>query len=292
MEQGSAIWKNERATRIGGSEVAAILGISPYRTAFELWEIKTGKKQEPDIGALPHVQRGVTAEKVFRMELESKHLKNFTPKTWRIQGTPYGASDDGYNEELECILEFKAMNLENHLNAQKGIVPPHYEAQIQYNLFCTEGKAKECWFISVRPEDGSSHIVVVKPDPQYQREIKKAVDVFWFEHVLKDIPPPLSDKDYKLVKDEKFQALAIEYKKLYAVKKEADDRLEEIKAALADFAKDHPAVRGNGVRVKRFERKGSVDYSKVPALTGLDLEPYRRPSSSVVEVRFESLLDP
>lgn len=290
MEQGTAIWRNERALRIGGSEVAAILGISPYRTAFELWEIKTGKRAEEDISNLPHVRRGVLAEKVFRMKLESETLKNFTPKVWRIKDTHYGASDDGFNEELGCLLEFKAMSLENHLKAKNGIVPDHYMAQIQYNLFCTEGQAKECWFLSIRPEDETMHKVVVLPDPAYQKEIKKAVDVFWYEHVQKNIPPPLTDKDYKLVRDDKFQALAIEFKKLYADKEAIDDRLEEIKKELQDFAKDHPAVRGNGIRVRRYERKGSIDYSKIPAISNLDLEPYRRPSSSVVEVRLDALV--
>ena len=31
----------DRSKRIGGSDIAAILGISPWKTAFQLWQDKT-----------------------------------------------------------------------------------------------------------------------------------------------------------------------------------------------------------------------------------------------------------
>ena len=37
----------------------------------------------------------------------------------------------------------------------------------------------------------------------------------------------------------------------------------------------HPREQGAGVTVTRFWKAGSVDYKKVPALRGIDLEPYR-----------------
>lgn len=286
MQQGSAIWKQQRSERIGGSEVAAILGISPYMTAYQLWEIKTGKKIQEDISNLPHVQRGVMGEKVCRMRLEAELLKNFTPKTWRIEGTHYGASDDGYNEELSCFLEIKCMGKENHANVEKGIIPAHYMCQVQYNLFVSG--CKEAWFISYRPEDDSLLKIVVKPDAKYQKEIKKAVDIFWLEHVKKDVAPELSDKDFVVIKDDKFQALALEYRQLYAAKKATDVRLEEIKEALKDFAKDHSAIRGNGVRIRKYYKQGPIDYARVPALSGIDLSSFRRPGSLVVDLRLEA----
>lgn len=41
-----AAWLEERRKGIGGSDVAAILGLSPWRTAYQIWEDKTGLAEE------------------------------------------------------------------------------------------------------------------------------------------------------------------------------------------------------------------------------------------------------
>lgn len=42
-------WLQARAGRIGGSDASAILGMNPYRTNIELWQIKTGQLVPEDI---------------------------------------------------------------------------------------------------------------------------------------------------------------------------------------------------------------------------------------------------
>lgn len=41
-----AAWLEERRRGIGGSDVAAVLGLNPYKTPLDLWEDKTGKAEE------------------------------------------------------------------------------------------------------------------------------------------------------------------------------------------------------------------------------------------------------
>ena len=36
-------WLQERSKGIGGSDVATVLGLNPYKTPLSLWEEKTGK---------------------------------------------------------------------------------------------------------------------------------------------------------------------------------------------------------------------------------------------------------
>ena len=45
LEQGSAEWLTLRKSKICASEAAIILGISPWKTPFQLWEEKTGRKE-------------------------------------------------------------------------------------------------------------------------------------------------------------------------------------------------------------------------------------------------------
>lgn len=42
-------WLEERKKGIGGSDVACILGMSPYKSNVELWEEKVGIREAEDI---------------------------------------------------------------------------------------------------------------------------------------------------------------------------------------------------------------------------------------------------
>lgn len=55
-------------------------------------------------------------------------------------------------------------------------------------------------------------------------------------------------------------------------------RLEELASARRTF--------GSGLELLRTVRKGAVDYSAVPELSGVDLERYRKPPVEVIKVSF------
>ena len=59
-------WLEARAGRIGGSDASAILGMNPYRTNIELWQIKTGRLIPEDISDKPYVKYGTEAEQHLR----------------------------------------------------------------------------------------------------------------------------------------------------------------------------------------------------------------------------------
>lgn len=59
-------WLQARAGRIGGSDASAILGMNPYRTNIELWQIKTGQLVPEDISDKPYVKYGTEAEQYLR----------------------------------------------------------------------------------------------------------------------------------------------------------------------------------------------------------------------------------
>ena len=46
---GSPEWTEARRTRLGGSEIAAVLGLSPWTSPFTLWHVKAGSV-EPEPG--------------------------------------------------------------------------------------------------------------------------------------------------------------------------------------------------------------------------------------------------
>ena len=59
-------WLASRLNGIGASEAAAIVGMSPYMSNIELWEIKTRRRAQEDISGKPYVKYGVEAEEIGR----------------------------------------------------------------------------------------------------------------------------------------------------------------------------------------------------------------------------------
>ena len=59
-------WLKNRRCGIGGSDIAAVIGANPFMSNIDLWEIKTGKKEQADISENPRVAYGVQAESHLR----------------------------------------------------------------------------------------------------------------------------------------------------------------------------------------------------------------------------------
>lgn len=272
-----------RKSGCGGSDVAVIMGTSPYKSPYQLWMEKTGKVEPEDISNMPHVRRGIVGEKTARMMLEAEYLKSFVPKFWEGELPYYRCSDDGYNEDLNMFLEIKTMSEKNHKLVADGIIPEYYMAQVQWNLFVS--KCKKALFVSFRPEDGSMYKIEVYANPQMQQEIKDHVDYFWNEYVVKDIAPPLTDKDFVVDDSEEMKNILDEYDSLKATKEAIDNKIEVLRAHLEQRMEGKHAVKSHGHVLQMQTRKGNVDYSKIPELKLIDLEAYRKPATVSLFVR-------
>lgn len=269
-----------RAKGIGGSEIAVIMGLSPYRTPHSLWLEKTGRKMPVDIGNLPHVQRGRLSEIAARAMIERDMGLSFKPKMWTKEGSICRASDDGWSLEENIILELKAMGRKAHEEASRGIIPEHYRLQCQYNMAVSG--ARMCLFGSFRPEDESLHKIDVLPDVEEGAKLMKLAEDWWQRHVVGDEPPPLVAGDFKEIAGH--DELVARYRVLTDRAAEIERELETVKKSLESVLGDLPGATISGAKISRVYRKGSVDYAKVPELKGVNLEPYRRSGSSYVRV--------
>lgn len=59
-------WLNARLDGIGASDSSAVLGISPWTSVDELWDLKTRKKKQKDISNNMAVKYGIDAEPLIR----------------------------------------------------------------------------------------------------------------------------------------------------------------------------------------------------------------------------------
>ena len=66
-------WLSKRNIGIGASESAAILGLSPWKTANDLWLEKTGNRMPKDLSDDPYIQKGVRLEPALRELFRAVH---------------------------------------------------------------------------------------------------------------------------------------------------------------------------------------------------------------------------
>lgn len=233
-----------RAMGIGSSDVAAILGISPWRTAYSLWLEKTKRVMPVDISNLPHVQRGVSGEIVARAIFEEKTKRSYKPKSWEIPNTPFRANDDGYSLDDNTTLEIKCMGKAKHEEAREGKIPDFYLCQVHFALAVSS--ARLCYFISFQPETEDLIVIPVELEQHRREKLLAVVKDWWDYHVVKDIPPALTPKDRIELTDDYALALCREYKRAKA-EGEIDECLRVRLHELTSVAR--PSIVCDGVTV-------------------------------------------
>ena len=134
--------------RIGGSDASAILGMNPYRTNIELWQIKTGQLQAEDISEQPYVKYGTQAEMhlrgLFRLDFPEYKVEYIENNIWLNDKFPFAhASLDGWltdQDGRKGILEIKTTNILQSMQKEKwkDRLPDNYYIQLLHYLMVTE----------------------------------------------------------------------------------------------------------------------------------------------------------
>lgn len=260
LVQGSDEWINHRILHRNASETAAAMGLSPWLSQFQLWEIKTGRRRQ--VMTYP-MQRGIEMEPLAREAYENQTGAIMEPQV--IVDGEYSCSLDGITYDSELILEvkcpMKGQASDTWKTAATGLVEHHYHLQVQHQLMVSGASLAHFYVF-----DGRKGIIVeVEPNKDTFHDIREAWDRF-MEFVVKDVPPPLTAMDTVTREDEEWRLAANRY---LEKKKAAEDALtccEEAKSELVAMA-HHSSERGCGVAVCRFwkGRKNSKEEVRVTA---------------------------
>jgi putative phage-type endonuclease len=194
VTQNGRDWHKWRGTGLGASEAAAILGVSPWTSPFELWLEKTGlcEKAPANEFSIAAMKRGLDLEPLARKRFEAKMGILFPPLSAEHDQHPFiRASFDGYCETLNAILEIKCPGKADHSKALAGGVPSKYVPQIQHQLLVSG--ALKCYYFSFDGMD-SEALIEVKPDPAYINDLKNKLIHFW-NLVELQLPPQISSQD-------------------------------------------------------------------------------------------------
>ena len=96
LAQGSPEWHAYRQSRRNASESAAVLGLSPWMTPYQLWLVKTGRTETRVTHAM---QRGTDLEPLARAAYEEQTGLVMQPLV--LEAGDYSASLDGMTLEGE-----------------------------------------------------------------------------------------------------------------------------------------------------------------------------------------------
>jgi putative phage-type endonuclease len=271
LVQGTQEWHEHRAKSRNASETPAVLGVSPWQTPYQLWLLKTGRTDQK---VTPAMQRGTDLEPAARAAYELKTGHIMEPLV--IMDGEYSASLDGITLAGDLVLEIKCpyRGQESELwkSVEAGEVPEYYGYQIEHQLMVAGAKRAHLWVF-----DGTEGLLLeVAARPARWQEIRSAWDGF-VKFLESDTPPPLTERDTKTRDDQEWRQAASNFLAAKQRSEVSATALDEAKAALVALT-SHPSESGGGVSVSQFWKRGSVDYKRVPALQGVDLEPYRSPS--------------
>lgn len=189
----NAGWLEARKRGIGGSDVAAIMGLSPWKSPLEVWLEKTGRADAPDLSDKESVAMGTELESVVLDMYRRRHPDHAAQRVNAILTSMYRpwaqASLDGIVRDPELgwgVLEIKTGSKESEW--QDG-VPLHYLTQVTHYLSVT-GYA----FADVAALIGDFglhyHEFRVMRDEEDLQAVVERVDEFWADYVEKDAMPP------------------------------------------------------------------------------------------------------
>lgn len=281
LAQGSPEWLAYRLSRRNASESAAVLGLSPWMTPYQLWLSKTGRMESRVNQAM---QRGTELEPLARGAYENQTGLVMQPLVLEADG--YSASLDGMTLEGDLILEIKCplrgTRSELWQDVLEGKVPQHYSVQVQHQLMVSGAALAHLWVY-----DGHQGIMhSIERDEDVMGRIRAAWDAFQ-PFMDSDTPPPLTEADTAIRSDTAWIAAATAYAEAKRQAEAQGEQLEEARQALLALAQ-HPKESGGGVSVTRYWKQGNVDYKRIPALQGLDLSTYRGKARQEVRVTAET----
>jgi len=278
-------WLKQRTKGVGGSDVAAIMGVSPFKSPLDVWLEKTGRV---DVGGAdsPYMAFGRVFEPIigawYKQNHKDMHVRRVNAicrsieRPWAQASLDYEIRD--YVSNTWGVLEIKtARSARDWGEESQGIdgVPLYYQAQVLHYLSVT---GREYAHLCVFFRDSCEYrTYLIKPDAKDLEAVNNAVNTFWHDYVEADKMPALVPDDVSKLADaypvedeiigraednmqfnelvEAYRLAAVEEKEAGAKKKLAQAELLAIIGENLGAASDVYEVRRVVRNVARFDTK-------------------------------------
>ena len=276
-------WLELRTQDITSTEIAALFGINPWVTEYELWhrkksglivEIEENARLKWGLRLQDAIAAGVAEEQGWNIRRMDEYgripeLRIGASFDFAILGInpEIGGPGPIWKEELQGLLEIKNVD---GLQFKKGWIvdgdnveaPPYIELQVQHQLLVS-GRA----YAYIGALIGGNNLVLIKrePSPKIHEAIKQKAAEFW-ELIDKNYPPPPNfETDSKFIaslynysepgkvvdvaENEQIVKMAEEYKEAGDKIKGLDNMRDEIKARILTAIGDAEKATGGNFTV-------------------------------------------
>lgn len=254
-----AAWLAQRRNGIGASDIAAVLGISPWKTPLQLYMDKRGEL--PPQEDAPQLRRGRMLEPLVLDFYADETGHQVTRQQECVVGAePWMlATLDGFDAidnapvEAKTVNAFSAQEFGEHGSDE---VPLHYSAQVHWQMMLTDASTG---YLAALIGSDDFRIFTIQRDRDLESMLIARAAEFWQRVQAGNPPEPYSEVDVKLLYP-RDTGSSIE------ATPEIADAVAEL-AALKAQAKDIEAKEGlAGMKIKTFMGENAT-------LIGLDGKP-------------------
>lgn len=197
MNAPDLILTPDRQKFVGGSDIAAILGVSPYKTAVDLWLDKIQPRVEGSENAVAK-RRGSRLEPYIVDMIEEEHGIHIVARNqrYRDQVVPFFAAEidaeaeTGENIEIKTVHPFKAKEWGEQ---DSDSLPIHYVAQTMWGLGVT-GRDEALVFALIGDELRRYR---VQRDQETIEAMRLRAERFWLDYVVPQVRPAFDFTDDK-----------------------------------------------------------------------------------------------
>lgn len=276
FKQGSQEWLSLRKQMITSTDTACILGLNPFKSAYQLIQEKLSDK--PSF-VTEKMKEGSFLEEEAR-DLANIHYKtDYKPIVIQSLEYPFMMSSlDGMNNQGK-ILEIKCGEKSYIQYVYENIIPDYYMAQLQKNMLISGEKV--CIYQVYRNQEKNCFCVVERDDA-FIEKIIKAETKFYEDFKNLDFSDYVNDQ-YEEQNSKEWRILSEIYRQTKSQIKDLEIKEKLIKEELISLCNGVPS-KGYGITLSKSIRKGTVDYSCIPELKNVNLDAYRSKSTEIWKI--------
>jgi putative phage-type endonuclease len=185
----------ERTSRIGASDAAAILGVSSYKTPYEVWLEKTNRVEPWEGNDATSIGTALEPLLLDHAEQDLGDLQRnvFIPAP---AGLPIGATLDAQVIATGDVVETKTSGMRKGAPVvgywgEEGTdhIPQEYLVQTQLQMFCAGAEVAHVYALL-----GGWPVVkyLIRYDKELASILTEQLTQWWHAHIIGDVPPDAS----------------------------------------------------------------------------------------------------
>ncbi len=190
-------WLKYRQKGIGGSDIASICGVNPYKSALALYYDKTTDINEDEEENLP-AELGTYLEPFLRVKFDKWIKKKEHPDivvgiiSYILQHPTNDialANIDSFIDHPERGrggVEFKTTSERNWKDWEEDKLPDYYYLQCQWYMYVT---GWDYWYIAFLIGNRKFGVKVIERNEEVIDNIVKQANSFWNNYIIPKIPP-------------------------------------------------------------------------------------------------------